>query len=139
MLILQLKDRAAKMILAVLVPSCGILRARTSSVFLLVSRMNEELKPVLRNKLHVELKGIVVQHSVIIRTVHNGRLDLLNTVGTPPPDLIFEDRASSVETEILDVSDAVVPQAITKNLLQFIPLSRIYRPSASRRIINIRN
>ena len=70
--------------------------------------MDEELKPVLRNKLQVDLKGIVVQEGVIIRSVHNGRLDLLNTVGTPPPDLIREDRSSNVEPEIFDVSDVVV-------------------------------
>ncbi len=87
--------------------------------------MDEKLKPVLRNKLQVDLEGIVVQEGVIIRTVHNGRLDLLNSVRTPPPDLILEDRASNVEPEILDVSDLVVSSTSTENILQFIPLSRI--------------
>jgi hypothetical protein len=70
--------------------------------------MDEKFSSVAREELQIEFESHVVQKGIIISARDDCGLDLLDTVRTPPPGFVFHKRASHVESEVLDISDAVV-------------------------------
>ena len=80
MLVLELEDGGAEMILASLMESAGIGGTGGASEFFLFSDMQESLKPVLGNELKIELGRIVFQNGIVIGAGDNSGFDILTAV-----------------------------------------------------------
>ena len=70
--------------------------------------MDEDFSSIAFDKLEIELSCHVVQKGVILSACDNRGFDLLDTIRTPPPDFVFDEGASHIESEILDISYAAV-------------------------------
>ncbi len=106
-LVLQLEDRAAPVILAGLVVAFGLGQAGVPAELLLGARRDQGLEAVVRQDLGVDLEVVVVEQRLILVAGDGVDEDVLDAVSAPPPQLVLDDRAAGVEAEVLDLLDLV--------------------------------
>ncbi len=106
-LILGFPDRGPEMEPLGLMIAAREIVGGVSSEFLFVPAVEKDLKPVLGNNLNVELGHIVGQKSIVGHAIEVIGLDVLDTIGTPQPEFILEDRSAKVKPVVFDAPNDV--------------------------------